>query len=245
MNKGPNSRPVQEGVRRLSAIHFLIALVLWLVCFPFVDQLRYGDQIDASLITLVLLSAVMAVGGRRRTLIGAAVLVMPALVTTWFDHFRTDLIPKEITSVAAIVFVVFVIVHLLSFILRAPQVNAEVLCTAVATYLMVAILWAFAYILVARLVPNSFNFTVKGDPYRSMARFEALYFSLGALTTLNYGDITPVSNAARMLAMTEAMTGVFYLALLVARLVGLYSANQPTEATGGQNSPTAVDRAGK
>jgi len=226
VNQGPNGQPTRQGAHRLSVAHFLIALVLWLVCFPFVDQLPYSLLIDASLISLVLLSAVMAVGGRRRTLLAAAVLVTPALVATWLDHFQPDLIPNELTLGVSIVFVGFVIMHLLRFILRAPWVNAEVLCAAVATYLMIAILWALAYALVARLVPHSFDFTVKGDPSRSMGRFEALYFSFGALTTVCYGDIIPVSNSARMLAMMEASTGVFYLALLVARLVGLYSGDR-------------------
>jgi hypothetical protein len=245
MDQGPNGRPARQGVRRLSVAHFLIALVLWLLCYPFVEQLRYGVLIDASLMSLMLLSAVMAVGGRRRTLLAAAVLVTPALVATWLDHFRPDLIPIELTLGVSIVFVGFVIMHLLRFILRAPWVNAEVLCAAVATYLMMAILWAFAYTLVARLVPDSFNFTAKGDPNRSMARFEAVYFSLSTLTTVGYGDIAPVSNAARMLAMTEATTGVFYLALLVARLVGLYSGNRPAESTDGPSPPTALERVGR
>src|SRR5262245_59925647 len=139
MNQGPSGRPAQQGARRLSVAHFLIALALWLVCFPFVDQLQYGGLIDASLMTLVFLSAVTAVGGRRRTLLAAAVLVTPALVTAWLHHFRPDLIAKELAIVVAILFLVFVIVHLLSFILHAPRVNAEVLCAAIATYLTMAI----------------------------------------------------------------------------------------------------------
>ncbi len=186
-----NGRPAQEGIRPLSVAHFLMALVLWLACCPFVDQLRYGDLVDASLLTLVLLSAVPAVGGRRRTLLAAVVIVVPAIAAKWLDHFWPDLVPNELMFTAAIVFAVFVIVNLLGFILRAPQVNAEVLCAAAANYLMVALLWAVAYALVARLVPDSFEFTAKTDPYRAMGRFEALYFSFGALTTVNYGDIIP------------------------------------------------------
>jgi|SRR5262245_42376142 len=245
MNQGRNGQPAHEGARRLSVAHFLGALVVLLVTLPFLDEVKYGDLVEAVLITLVLLSAVMAVGGRHRTLIAASVLVIPAVVAKWIDHFRPGLIPKELMFVTAIVFVAFIIVHLLSFILRGPGVNAEVLCAAAAIYLMIAILWAFAYMLVARLVPNSFDFTAKGDAYRSMARFEALYFSLGALTTVNYGDIIPVSNAARMLAMTEAATGVFYLALLVARLVGLYSSTWPAELASGQKPATATEQAGR
>jgi hypothetical protein len=224
-------------------MHFLIALVVLLVVIPFVDQFANGELIEAALITLVLLTAVLAVGGRRRTLLAAALLVTPALVGVWVNHLRPDLLARELTLVAAIAFVAFVIVHLLGFILRAPWVNAEVLCAAVATYLMMAILWSFAYSLVARLVPHSFVFPVGSDPHRSMARFEALYFSLGTLTTVDYGDIIPVSNPARMLAMMEATTGVFYLALLIARLVSLYSSNQPTQPTSAQNpGRTAASR---
>jgi hypothetical protein len=122
--------------------------------------------------------------------------------------------------------VAFVIVHLFSFILRAERVGTGVLCAAVATYLMMALLWGFAYMLAAQMDPGSFEFTLKSDPYRSMVRFEALYYSLGTLSGVNHGDIIPVSNAARMLAMMEATTGMFYLALLVARLVGLYSGDR-------------------
>jgi hypothetical protein len=60
-----------------------------------------------------------------------------------------------------------------------------------------------------------------------MEGFEALYFSFVTLTTVGYGDIIPVSNAARMLAVTEAATGLFFVAVLIARLVSHYSRNEP------------------
>jgi hypothetical protein len=238
MNQGPNGRPAQEGARRLSVAHFLIALVVLLVVIPFLEQLPYGDLLEAILITLVLLSAVLAVGGRRQTLFAGAILVIPAVVANWMDHFRPEAIPRELTLVAAIVFAGFVVGHLLVFILRAPRVNAEVLYAAVATYLMLALLWAFAFTLVARLVPNSFEFTVQAGPPRLMARFEALYFSFLTLTTVGYGDVVPVSNAARMLAMMEATAGLFYVAVLIARLVSLYSGNEPAPS-GPSPAPSA------
>jgi hypothetical protein len=135
-------------------------------------------------------------------------------------------------------------VHLLVFVLRAPWVNTEVLCAAVSTFLMLGILGAFAYDLVARLVPHSFVFTVGSETNRSMTGFEALYFSFGTLTSY-YGDIIPVSRAARTLAMVESTAGLFYIAVLIARLVSLYSRDQPTGSTGGQHLPTAAERVGK
>lgn len=56
-----------------------------------------------------------------------------------------------------------------------------------------------------------------------MDRFDALYFSFVTLTCLGCNDIVPVSRVARMLMMVEATTGVLYLAVMIARLVALYS----------------------
>jgi hypothetical protein len=56
--------------------------------------------------------------------------------------------------------------------------------------------------------------------------FNTLYFSFTTLSTVGYGDIVPVSGIARILAMSEAVFGMFYVTLLIARLVALYSANK-------------------
>ena len=95
---------------------------------------------------------------------------------------------------------------------------------------MLGMLWAFAYILVDRLVPNSFIFTVGPVSSHSMNDFNALYFSFATLSTLEYGDIAPLSGGARMLAMVEAVFGMFYVTLLIARLVALYSSRSRFEA---------------
>jgi voltage-gated potassium channel len=61
------------------------------------------------------------------------------------------------------------------------------------------------------------------DAPATLDGFSALYFSVITLCTVGYGDITPVSRVARMLAMTEAITGLFYMAVLISRLVSVYS----------------------
>ena len=64
-----------------------------------------------------------------------------------------------------------------------------------------------------------------------MNGFTGLYFSFITLSTVGYGDIIPVSEVARMLAIVEAMFGMFYMTLLIARLVSLYSSKSPFEIT--------------
>jgi hypothetical protein len=217
----------REGKRPLSVAHFLVALGLLLVAVPFLESRDNGRLIEAVLFSVVFLSAVPAVGGRRRTMVLALVLGAPALAATWARHLWPDRITDLLADGPAAVFVTFVIAHLLLFILRAPWVNAEVLCAAIATYLMMALLWAFAYTIVARLVPDAFRLPLDPGPARPLTRFEALYFSFETLTTVDYGDIVPASNASRLLAMMEATTGVFYMAVLIARLVSHYSGRQP------------------
>jgi hypothetical protein len=69
-----------------------------------------------------------------------------------------------------------------------------------------------------------------------MAGFEAMYFSIGTLSGVCYGDITPVSGVARMLALLEGMTGLFYLAVLISRLVSLYSSDKLLKNDGRQSN---------
>jgi Ion channel len=217
-------------------MHFLIALVVMIVATPFVSHLPDGDLIEAALITAVLVLAVPAVGARRRSLVTAAVLAGPAPVARWANHLRPDVAFSELSLVPAIVFAGFVVVHLLLFIVRAPWLNAEVPGAAVATFLMTGVLWALAYVLVARLVPSSFVFTVGAEEHRSMGGLEALYFSFGTLTNY-YGDIIPVSRAARTLAIAEAVAGLFFVAVLISRLVSVYSSTPPPQPAGGVGHP--------
>ena len=218
-----------KGVFRFSVAYFLCALILNILVSPFVDQFWGGFLVEAVLMTLVFLSALLAIGGRLRTLVGA-VLVLPALVGEWLSYGRPGLSVTVLVFASGLLFIGFVVVEFLRFILRAPRVDSGVLCSGIATYLMLGLLWSFAYILVDCLVPNSFVFTVGPASSHSMDRFNALYFSFITLSTVGYGDIIPLSGAARMLAMVEAVFGMFYVTLLIARLVSHYSSRSLLEA---------------
>lgn len=229
----PANRPSRIGNFRSSAAQFLAGLIVMLFVAPFVDELKYGEAIDAVLITLVLIAGVLAVGRSHRTLVLAGLLMLPAVVARWISNFRPDLLPPEVHNVAALVFIGFVEFQLLHFIFRAPRVNSEVLCAGVSGYLLLGILWMSAYKLVSLLNPvdathlGAFAFTVGTTTPHPLSQFEAYYFSFITLSTVGYGDITPLSNGARTLAMMEAMTGTLYMAVLISRLVALYSSQGP------------------
>ena len=219
----PGQSALPLGAARYSAVKLLVALGLLFVSAPFVQDLPHGDLVEAMLLTLVMVSAVLVVGSRRKFLILALVLLTPALAGKWINHFRPELLHPAIFLVAAAAFFAFVIARLLTFIVRAPRVDANVLCAGVSGFLMLALLWVPAYAAVARLNPHAFTLpAVPGAP-ATLDGFSAFYFSVITLCTVGYGDITPVSRVARMLAMTEAITGLFYMAVLISRLVSVYS----------------------
>jgi hypothetical protein len=209
--------------RRFSAVQLLIALGIFFICVPFIEEIKGADMIVSGLFSLVLLAGILAVAVRRRILVIAIMLAIPAIAGRWVNHFRPDLVPSPLFLIAGLVLVAFVVANLLRFVLRAASVNTEVLCASISAYLMLGLMWTMAYWLVDQLTPGgAFSFNTNAGP-RSMNGFTGFYFSFITLSTVGYGDITPVSRIARWLAAMEAMTGLLYVAVLIARLVSLYS----------------------
>jgi len=217
-------------LRRFSAIELLVALVALFVSFPFIESLPSGALIESILLTVVLVSALLAIATRRRILIVAALLSLPALIGRWLNHYRPDLVPPEVFLIGGIVFVLFVVGNLLRFVLNAPSVNTEVLCASISAYLLLGLLWTLGYWLIAELIPDAFAFNASTVADRSMKGLNGLYFSFITLSSVGYGDITPVSKVARMLAAAEATTGLLYVAVLIARLVALHATRKSNES---------------
>ena len=212
---------VTAGLFRFSVAQFLVALVILLAVYPFLLELEHGDIIETVLITVVLISAVLAVGGRTWGL--AILLVLPALAGPWIDRYRPDLVPQWVMPCARMVFVGFVVMQLLRFIARAERVNFEVLSAGISAYLLMGLFWTSAYLMDAQLSPGSFSGLHLAGANRELGRFDALYLSYVSLTCLGCNDITPLSKVARMLMVLESLAGVLYLAVLIARLVAMYS----------------------
>lgn len=215
------------GLLRFSAVKLLVALVLLFLVTPFVEDLPQGDLLEAVLVTVVMAFAVLAIGARRRTLAVALFLVTPALAAKWANHVCPNFVPPEIFLAVGAVFFLFVTARLLLYILRAPRVDANVLCAGISGYLMLGLLWTPAYLLVARVSPGAFALTVGPKAGHALDGFSASYFSFITLATVGYGDIVPISRVARMLAMLEAIVGLFYMAVLISRLVSVYSTSLP------------------
>jgi hypothetical protein len=220
----PDSQP---GVWRISTVRLLIALILLFGVTPFVEDLPNGDLVESSLVTLVMIASLVAVNRNPRVLLAAALLLIPAIAGKWLHHVFPSHVSPLYFPPFGIAFFGFTIYQLLRFILRTGRVDAGVLSAGIVVYLMLGLLWSLIYLLLAQLTPGSFSFALADSSVSRMDGFNAFYFSFGTLTTVGFGDITPVSKVARTLAVMEAVTGTFYLAILVSRLVGMYSTGTP------------------
>ena len=107
----------------------------------------------------------------------------------------------------------------------APRVTLNTLLRAMSVYLLLATAFAAVYGIIAREHPDAFRAAegVFSGPAGTMNWADVLYFSFATLTTLGYGDITPTAPVARMVVSFEAVIGPLYLAIVVARLVALFS----------------------
>ena len=116
---------------------------------------------------------------------------------------------------------------MLAFVQRQRRLTVDSIFATVAAYLLVGLLFAQLYLCLLAWDPGSF--TVPGDAAESansVLLAEMTYFSLVTLTTVGYGDVIPATHPARMLAVFQAIVGQFYLAVVVAMFVGMYSAQR-------------------
>jgi hypothetical protein len=116
---------------------------------------------------------------------------------------------------------------ILAFVMRQRTLTLDSIFATIAAYLLIAGLFTQIYMCLLTWDPASFSLPVDiaGRPVH-MLHSDMTYFSLVTLATVGYGDIQPVTSTARMLSMIQAVTGQFYIAVVVAIFVGTYAAQR-------------------
>src|SRR5438046_7972576 len=191
---------------RFSTVTLLVALILLTVMTPCFEEFAQGDLVEALMITLVLVAAVLAIGGKRSVLIAAALLLVPAIVGKWLSYAYPQTFHPYFFFGFGIAFMGLVVFRLLSYVLHSIHIDTEVLCEAISVYLLLGLIWALAYALLAQLSPDSFAFAANPHSYGRMDRFNAFYLRFVTLSTVGFGDVTPVSRLTRTLARMASVT---------------------------------------
>ena len=215
-----------RNVRRFGAL--LGALLLMMVVLPFFPESRMPLPVVSVLFSVLLIASVYAVSQHPRVLVVGLVLAAPTLVMEWITKIDAPAAVMVIDHVASIVFLSFVIGVLLTRILRQQDVTTDTIYGGICVYLLAGVVWAYGYDLIETVVPGSFRFGEGPLPegFSPLAQAERsrrfFFFSFVTLTTLGYGDIAPITHQARAIAILEAVVGPLFLAIFIARLVGLH-----------------------
>lgn len=193
------------------------SLLLLLIASPFFERHDTGSTFIRGLFSLVMLAAVYGASTGRRTIIIAMCLAVAWLVLSWVGVGSSLGFQGIAASLVLIVFNIFVFAVVMSGLHRAQKIDHDIVSGALALYLLIAVTWAVTYMVIAWFDPDALKLST-GSP----VWHDYLYFSLTTITTLGYGDMVPVSPFARIWSTLEAVTGVLYVAVLIARFVSMY-----------------------
>ncbi len=210
--------PFHETSPRFSFQGLLISLILLILLPGF-----FGDHINLLLgfsLMFVLVAALYLVANNLRHFLIGCLLVIPSVLTNSLFNIGNPEIRIIVNSVFQIAFLGYISASIFGYLFNARRVTSNVLYAAVTLYMIIGLIWALIYVLIEVSVPGSFNLGSTRDNIELMVN-ELLYFSFVTLTTLGYGDVTPELEVAQSFVIVQAIFGQLYLAIVIARLVGL------------------------
>jgi hypothetical protein len=213
---------IQYWNEERSLTTLLILLLVYM--FIIIPTTRAGyalELLGAFVFSLLLLAGLLTMARLRIFQVVSGAFVFSTIIVRLARSVFgvSGLVPWD--ALLSIVSIVGMIIVVLWQVYREGPVTGHRVRGAIAAYLLLAILFAYSYTLISHLVPGSFQLPAwvsQTGPERTEA---FLYFSMVALTTVGFGDITAVHPLARSFVMMEALIGQLYPAILLARLVSL------------------------
>jgi hypothetical protein len=198
--------------------YLFMVLLLLIGVSPFMEGTR-GTYLLAGFNAFVVLAAAAALGRTALSFLLVFCLIAGAVGLRFasMEEGRASLFNWALLLHALVY--ISVIVLLLRYVFGPEVLDADRMWGAAAAYLMIGILWCFLFALVE--LEREQTFLVRGTA-SNLELTELLYFSFSTLTTIGFGDIVPLSRGAQMVAVFEGIVGTLFLAILIAKLVGVY-----------------------
>jgi hypothetical protein len=205
--------------------YLLLALLALLIGVPLLEDMTGwgGPTVRALAYTFVLTLGVWSLRESRGWFhIGLALAVAGILLNA------LDLSTVHDAAMFASLLFFFLFLSLCIFLVMrevvgGTEVNLNRIAGAVCVYLLLGFIWSVAYMVLFAVDAQAFTGLSETAAGQQFLDFQ--YYSFVTLTTLGYGDVLPISDTARALAIVESIVGQFYIAVLVAALVGAYVSN--------------------
>ncbi len=212
--------------RRDNFAYLTIALVVFMLLGALAHQFTdrdLGARLIEGAILLTMATGVWSVRTERQLFILGVVLTVCILLVSLVGFFQDS---PGLTMVHVLLLLGFFLLTIwlaIKQVLFSGQVDGNAIVGAICIYLLLGMIWALLFMLVEEVAPGSFKgLAVEGGSANFM---DLVYFSFISLTTMGYGDITPALPLARYLSFMEGVVGQFYVAILVASLVGVRVSN--------------------
>lgn len=196
-----------------------VVLLTMIAVLPFVPPTDHGRFFFNLLNLFLLIATVAAVG---RTLMSFVIALLLAAPTLWFQYQGIQFADEDALATSWMfggALYLITTAYLLVYVFQPRVMTQDKLFGAAAAYLMLAVVWCYVYLIVGHFYADSFM--VLGKP-GSLSFPDAIYFSVTVLTSTGFGDITPLSRQARGVCMVEQIAGALFVAILIARLAGVY-----------------------
>jgi len=215
----------------------LVSLLILIALGPWLTERPIGRGLWELLFTLVTLSSIHVVGVERGQALIPTLLALPTLASLWLRQLVPGVHLSQVALVLLTLFLLYTTVTVLLRVFAEETVTIDTLSAALCVYLLMGYMWGSLYGLMYLSGPGGFHLPVGWTRLSEQGIATDVpinlmtYFSFTTLTTLGYGDVLPISGSARAAVILEAVLGHFYLAVLVARLVGLHIAGTQPDAS--------------
>lgn len=200
----------------------LVAQLLGIVLYAFIDDAGVGSvgRLMVSLFGMIVVALALAVLRESPIYTWLGVLIgIPAVIVTFVEWSTADPAWSLASNLLHVAFYAYTLIGLLSYMFADDQVTTDELWSIGATFTVAVWLWAYAYASIQLLVPGSFIAAVNSDAPRTW--LELLFLSTTTMTSTGLSDVVPVTPLARSAVMIQQIAGMLYLAVVVARIVGL------------------------
>ena len=198
----------------------LLCLILaLLVLVPILNRFVAARIFLDIFLTAIVISMVYAITHKKSHFLAGGLLAIVMLASMWLQYAYPNKGILAIGMIAGVIFIAVVIANILRYMFKSEEINREIIYAAILLYLLAAVMWAFVYTFLELIDPASFNIDLSQHQDYLLV-FQ--YFSFVTITTLGYGDITPVTEVAKAITVLEAVAGQLYLVVAVAWLVGMY-----------------------
>ena len=194
----------------------LLLLLFIFIIVPFISPGNDGQILLKIIYSVILLTGILSVSKHKTFVIVISILAVIGLGANWLGEINPTRSTLLANDFGAIIFNFFFAIAILIKTFQPGDITIHRIEGSIVAYLLVGLIFAYSFHAVYLLSgPTSFN-NIKESDLK-----EFLYFSFTSLTTMGYGDITPVHPMARSLANLEGLIGQLYPAILIARLISM------------------------